>query len=122
VNPKQAETEIHRLALNADNVFLLPHAKTRNPLAGKRPLSKPEIVNVLRNGHITEGPSPDIKLKSGWKFKMVRMIDGGSFEVAGVFIPQGSIVVITGYEDQAARSIRRPRRPGGIGGDGQDTE
>jgi hypothetical protein len=122
MNRKQVETEIHRLALTADNVFLQRHAGVRNPAAGKPPLTKPEIVNVLRAGHITEGPSQDIKVKNGWKFTMVRVIDGHTFEVVGVLVPQDSILVITGYEVQSARSIRRPRRPGGTSGDGQDTE
>jgi hypothetical protein len=121
MNRAQAEAAIHALA-ETGQVFLLEHAKHRKPSAGKLPLTKVEIVNVLRAGHITEGPSEDIGIADGWKFTMIRASDGHTFYVAGVVVPTKRIVVITGYEDQGTKSVRRSRRPGGIGGDGRDTE
>jgi hypothetical protein len=121
MNRSQAEKAIHALA-ESGHVFLLEHAKRRQPAAGKLPLTKVEIVNVLRVGRITEGPSQDIEIADGWKFTMGRVSDGHTFYVAGVVVPAKLIVIITGYEDHGTRSARRPRRAGGIGGDGGDTE
>ncbi len=120
---RQAEAEIHKIAASdSGQVFLLVHAKRRKPDIGKYPLTKAEIVSVLEAGRISEGPSPDLVVKDGWKFTMTRTSDGHTYCVAGVLVPETEILVITGYEDRSKRPARAPRLPGGIGGDERDTE
>jgi hypothetical protein len=95
-----AQAEIHRIARESqDNVRLTRHAEVRNPGVGKLPLMKPEIVAVLREGIVTEGPFPDIRIADAWKFTMRRVYGLQKFEVAGVLLPEANILVITGYKD-----------------------
>lgn len=121
MDKREAEGHIHALA-SSGSVFLKEHAKRRKPEAGKFPLTIVEIILVLERGRITEGPVEDIEVEGGWKFTMTRTRDGHTYQVAGVVIPKESILVITGFEDKSVSGLRRVRRPGGIGGDGQDTE
>ena len=75
------------------------HAIIRDPGIGKLPLTKPEIVAVPRDGIITEGPVPDIRLAGGWKFTMCRVYERQRSEVVGVLLPDTNILVIAGYKD-----------------------
>ncbi len=119
----QAQEDIRRIAAADDGrVFLVKHAEIRNPAAGKHPLTKQEIIGVLATGQIDEGPSPDIYVTDGWKFRVRKSYDKQTFFVAGVLVPATRILVITGYADRSGMQVTRPRRPGGTGGDGQDTE
>ena len=97
-----AQAEVRRIAREApDRVFLTRHAVTRDPAAGKHPLTKPEILGVLEHGVIVEGPAPDILLADGWKLTMRRVRDRRRLEVALVLVPRTRILVVTGYEDRA---------------------
>ncbi len=123
MNLRDAEADIHAIAAADEaKVFLTRHGKRRDPTNAKPPLTKQEIVRVLEAGSIVEGPAPDLVIENGWKFTMVRTNGDERHVVAGVLVPQTKVVVITGYPDRSVPVARRPRRPGGIGGDGQDTE
>ena len=120
---RSAEADIRAIVSgNAARVFLLTHAKRRDPASGKNPLTKQEILHVLEAGMIVEGPSQDLMIKDGWKFTMARMQGDERHVVAAVLVPKTKVVVITGYPDKSAKVVRQPRKPGGIGGDGRDTE
>ena len=123
MNRRTVEADVHTIA-SADEgkVFLTRHAKVRSSVDGKHPLTKQEIVRVLLAGSLIEDPSPDIEIEDGWKFTMARTTGNERHVVAGVLVPKTRVVVITGYPDRSAQVVRRPRRPGGIGGDGRDTE
>jgi hypothetical protein len=123
MNAAQAQEDIRRIVAADDGrVFLSDHAGIRNPAIGKHPLTKQEILGVLATGLIDEGPSPDLKVPNGWKFRMRKSREKQTFYVVGVLVPETRVLVITGYEDKSNRRVAQPRRPGGIGGDGRDTE
>ncbi len=123
MHKRRAEEQIHEIA-NSDSgrVFLYKHAKKRDPEIGKLPLTKPQMTGVLACGRITEGPSPDSIVANGWKFTMTRAMNMHTYYVAGVLVPDDTVLVITGYEDISNRASRSARLPGGINGDGSDTE
>ncbi len=109
MNRHQAEAFVHSIATSDPRrVFLTRHARVRDAAAAKPPLSRAEIVEVLRSGRISEGPVEDIRVANGWKFTMAADFGGWRLYVVGVFIPETRILVITAYEDRSA-AIPRPR-------------
>jgi len=96
VNRPAAEKAI-RSQVRARKVALTNHAKTRNPSAGKYPLTGEQIRNCLLNGSITEGPFRDIKEEGGWRVTVTRFKEDEKHEVAAVLIVEKRVLVITGY-------------------------
>lgn len=80
MNVRKAQEVIQRIAAADDGrIFSKIHAQFRKPEAGKHPLTKQEIVAVLASGVIDEGPSQDIVLADGWKFRMKKSYDDHTY-------------------------------------------
>jgi hypothetical protein len=87
-----------------DRIAFTLHAKTRDPAAGKFPLTREQVKNCLIHGVITEGPAPDIREPNGWKMRITRLREQEEHEVACVLIVDQGVLIITGY------GYRRKRR------------
>jgi hypothetical protein len=103
VNRSDAKKAVRALALS-DRIAFTLHAKTRNPAAGKFPLTREQVRNCLIHGVVTEGPAPDIREPDGWKMRITRLREQEAHEVACVLIPERNVLVITAY------GYRRKRR------------
>ena len=91
-----AKSAVKALALGDRIIFTL-HAKKRNPVGGKFPLTREQVKNCLIHGVITEGPAPDLKEPNGWKMRITRLRDQEKHEVACVLVVNRNVLVITGY-------------------------
>ena len=103
MNRSDARKAIRSLALS-DRIAFTLHAKKRNPIAGKFPLTREQVKNCLIHGVITEGPAPDIKVVNGWKVRVTRLREQEEHEVACVLVIEEGVLIITGY------GYRRKRR------------
>jgi hypothetical protein len=91
-----AKNAVKALALGDRIVFTL-HAKKRDPVRGKFPLTREQVKNCLVHGVVTEGPTPDLKEPDGWKMRITRLRDQEKHEVACVLIVDKNVLVITAY-------------------------
>jgi len=72
MNKVDAKKAVRKLAED-DRIAFTSHAKKRNPVGGKFPLTREQVRNCLIHGVITEGPAPDIKEPGGWKMRITRL-------------------------------------------------
>jgi hypothetical protein len=91
-----AKNAVKALALG-DRILFTLHAKKRDPVRGKFPLTREPVKNCLVHGVVTEGPAPDLKETNGWKMRITRLRDQEMHEVACVLIVHRNVLVITGY-------------------------
>lgn len=103
MNRGDARKAIRALAAR-DRIAFTLHAKTRDPGAGKFPLTREEVKNCLIHGVITEGPVRDIREPDGWKMRVTRLREEEEHEVACVLMLDWGVLVITAY------GYRRKRR------------
>lgn len=67
---------IKRLAQHSGAVFITAHASKR---MAQRKVTRPQVIDCLMKGAITDGPALDIK--GGWKLTVSRVVCGDCIDV-----------------------------------------